>query len=293
NDLINEAIKFSNIPEHETTRPRNLGPFLAATRKRNYHDDGIILGPTRPHGAVNGLIIKNGYIVAEWGDTKRVDMTFSVTKSYLSIMAGLALDKGLIHEIHDKVQDYVCDGNFDSEHNSKVTWHHLLQQTNEWVGTLWDKHFLAGTDNVVMREPQEPGKHFEYNDLRVNLTALSLLHVLRKPLPQVLKEEIMDPIGASNTWRWYGYRNSWVNIDGLKMQSVSGGGHWGGGLHINSRDHARFGYLILNRGKWNERQLVSEKWIDMMKTPCSLNPAYGYMWWLPKNQKQFANVPEN
>jgi hypothetical protein len=49
-----------------------------------------------------------------------------------------------------------------------------------------------------------------------------------KPLPVILK--IMDPIGASTTWRWYGYENSFVNVDGSMMQSVSGGGHSGGGV---------------------------------------------------------------
>ena len=76
----------------------------------------------------------------------------------------------------------------------------------------------------------EPGTFFKYNDVRVNLLAYSLLQVSRKPLPVVLKEKIMDPIGASTTWRWYGYDNSFVNIDGVMVQSVSGGGHFGGGL---------------------------------------------------------------
>ena len=63
----------------------------------------------------------------------------------------------------------------------------------------------------------------------------------------------MEPIGASSTWRWYGYENSWVEIDGQKVQSVSGGGHWGGGMFINAYDMARFGYLFLRNGKWKDR----------------------------------------
>ena len=61
------------------------------------------------------MIVKNGYIVAEWGDTERVDMTFRVTKSYLSTIAGLALDAGLIKDVHEKVGNYVWDGTFASE----------------------------------------------------------------------------------------------------------------------------------------------------------------------------------
>jgi CubicO group peptidase (beta-lactamase class C family) len=241
---------------------------------------------------VNGIIIRQGYLVAEWGDTSRADMTHSVTKSYLSTIAGLALDQKLIRNIHDPVKEYVHDGHFDSPHNAKITWHHLLQQTNEWDGTLWAKHYAAGNPDDELREPQEPGTHYEYNDVRVNLTALALLHVWRQPLPQVLKNAIMDPIGASNTWRWYGYSNSWVTIDGLRMQSVSGGGHWGGGLQISTRDHARFGYLFLRRGHWKNARFISEKWIDMATQPSQQNPNYGYMWWLNTNHQRLPTAPE-
>jgi CubicO group peptidase (beta-lactamase class C family) len=95
----------------------------------------------------------------------------------------------------------------------------------------------------------------------------------------VLKEKIMDPISASSTWRWYGYDNSFVNIDGIMMQSVSGGGHFGGGLFINTLDQTRFGLLFLRKGKWKAQQLVSEKWVDAVHRPSPANKSYGYMWW--------------
>jgi CubicO group peptidase (beta-lactamase class C family) len=125
----------------------------------------------------------------------------------------------------------------------------------------------------------------------VNLLAYSLLHVWRRPLPQVLKEEVMDPIGASNTWRWHGYRNSMVSIDGIEMQSVSGGGHWGGGFFISSRDHARLGLLYLRRGAWNNRRLLSEKWIKDATTPVPVRPDYGNMWWLNTGRKRYPSAP--
>ena len=52
---------------------------------------------------------------------------------------------------------------------------------------------------------------------------------------------------------------------------MSGGGHWGGGMFINAWDMARFGYLFLRNGKWNDRQIVSEKWIQMARTPGPAN----------------------
>ena len=90
----------------------------------------------------------------------------------------------------------------------------------------------------------------------------------------------MDPIDASETWQWHGYRNSYVTIDGKDVQSVSGGGHWGGGVWVSTLDHARFGYLHLRRGRWRDTQLLSERWIDTATTPCAVNPTYGCLWWL-------------
>ena len=92
----------------------------------------------------------------------------------------------------------------------------------------------------------------------------------------------MDPINASTTWRWYGYENSFVNVDGMMIQSVSGGGHFGGGMFINTLDHARFGLLFLRKGKWNGKQLISESWIEEARQPSLANKSYGYLWWTNK-----------
>ena len=116
--------------------------------------------------------------------------------------------------------------------------------------------------------------------MRVNRLALSLLHVFGEPLPDVLRREIMQPIGASDSWHWHGYRNSWVDVRGQRMQSVPGGAHWGGGLWISSFDHARVGLLMLRRGVWEETRLLSEDWVDRCTTPCEKSAVYGYMWWL-------------
>ena len=91
------------------------------------------------------------------------------------------------------------------------------------------------------------GSVYEYNDVRVNALALAATSVWRKPLPQVLKEEIMDKIGASNYLALDGYRNSFIVLDGQPVQSVSGGGHWGGGMFINAFDMARFGLLTCTK----------------------------------------------
>jgi len=116
--------------------------------------------------------------------------------------------------------------------------------------------------------------------------------VWRRPLPVVLKEKIMDPIGASTTWRWYGYDDAFVNVDGTMVQSVSGGGHSGGGMFINTLDQARFGLLYLRHGNWNGRQLLSEDWVKAVQKSSAANASYGYMWWLNRGPRHWEGVPE-
>jgi CubicO group peptidase (beta-lactamase class C family) len=295
--LLADAVAFANSNEYSESRDLRIA-ILKGFSREPFHE---ILGPTKERGGPAGMILKNGYIVAKWGDIKRVDMTFSVTKSFLSTVAGLAYDNGLIASTDDKVANYIWDGTFEGEHNSKITWLHLLQQTSDWSGELWGGKDWAdrppregGIDNWKYRELKEPGTFMEYNDVRVNVLAYSLTHVWRQPVPQVLKERIMDPIGASTTWRWFGYDNAWTVIDGLKMKSVTGGGHSGGGIFISAEDMARFGLLFLNNGKWKEQQLISETWIEKAITPSAPNVNYGYMWWLnKKGSRHWEGLSEN
>ncbi|SFH24155.1 serine hydrolase domain-containing protein [Pontibacter chinhatensis] len=259
---------------------------------------GEPLGPLpATRATTNGIILKDGYIVAEWGDTKAADPTYSVAKSFLSTILGLTLDKGVIQSINDPVAKYVQDGGYESAHNSKVTWAHHAHQTSEWEGELWGKkHDFIGKEAFGRgerkpRELQAPGTFYEYNDTRINRFALSLLRVWEKPLPQVLKDEIMNPIGASQTWQWVPYRNSVATVNGQQMPSVSGGTRWGGGLWISTRDEARFGYLFLRNGRWKDKQLVSEEWVKEATSPGPIKGDYGYLWWLNPEGKAWPDAP--
>ncbi len=282
---LNEAVAFALANEYSGPKDLRIA-ILKGFEREPFHE---ILGPTKKRGGPAGMILKNGYIIQKWGDVKRVDMTFSVTKSFLSTVAGLAADRGLISNTQDKVGQYLWDGTFDGEHNEKISWEHLLQQNSDWSGELWggkdwaDRPPREGDlDDWKFRKLNEPGTVMEYNDVRVNVLAYALTHVWRKPLPMVLKEQLMDKIDASTSWRWHGYENAWTEIDGLQMKSVTGGGHSGGGIFINTEDLARFGLLFLNNGKWRDDQLISEKWIDKAVEPSKPNSNYGYMWWLNK-----------
>jgi CubicO group peptidase (beta-lactamase class C family) len=313
--LLKEAIDFAIASE--TSAPRDLK--LNHYRSFGREPFGDAIGPIKDRGDPTGVIVRRGHIVAEWGDPARVDMTHSVTKSFLSSTVGLAVDRGLIRSVDDLAHQYVPPiqlynpapaGNkadrvgasdlidlFGTPHNRTITWDHLLRQVSDWEGTLWGKPDWADRPEQdykawQTRPRNKPGTVYKYNDVRVNALALAALNVFRRPLPQVVKEGIMDPIGASTTWRWYGYENSWVVIDGAPMQSMTGGGHWGGGMIINAYDMARFGYLGLHRGKWKDRQLLSTQWVDRALTPTPVQPTYGFMnWYINTDRKLLPSAP--
>ncbi len=99
------------------------------------------------------------------------------------------------------------DGGFERPHNGAITWRHLLTNTSEWEGTLFGKsdaidrgRDLGAEGQGRKRAPrarQAPGTHWQYNDVRVNRPSLSLLHLFRRELPEVFRERIAGPVGAS------------------------------------------------------------------------------------------------
>ena len=316
---LQDAIRFAET--HESTENRNLkiAHYESSFGREPF---GYPVGPMKERGPATGLIIYKGYVVGQWGDPARVDLTFSVAKSFLSTTAGLAVEAGLIRSVQDQVHPYMAPiypydplrlavnkadhldqedvfNLFDTPHNQKITWDNLLRQTSDWEGTLWGKpdwgdRPAEGVKQKRTRDQREPGSSYEYNDTRVNVLALALLNVWRKPLPQVLKEKIMDPIGASPTWRWTGYENSYVVLDGQIVQSVSGGSHWGGGMMLSAWDQARFGYLTLRNGNWNGQQLIPRTWIELSKTPTPVQPDYGFMnYYLNLEKKQIPAAPKS
>jgi CubicO group peptidase (beta-lactamase class C family) len=265
-----------------------------------------LLGPVHARGPVSGTIVAHAEQLISWGEPERADLTFSIAKTYLALLAGVAHDRGLLPDVDEPVRARVRGIGFDSGHNAQVSWAHLLQQTSEWEGTCFGvpdrvdryrtlqfQRAAAAGKKGDPRPLQPPGTFWEYNDVRINQLSLALLHLFERPLPEVFRESIMRPIGASDNWSWVGYDNAWVEIAGRRMQSVPGGTHWGGGMSIGSIDQARIGQLLLDDGKANGRQVLSAQWIARMRTPCAIAPFYGYLIWLNHARRVFPSAPES
>ncbi|MCZ8166328.1 serine hydrolase [Silanimonas sp.] len=294
-----EAVAWVQTQENPAPRDQTAAWVRSFGQREPWF--GGILGPMAPRGPVSGVVIHRGRVLATFGEPDRVDMSHSITKSALSAVVGLAWQDGRI-DPDAPVAASMPPGVdlFTDPKNAPITWEHLLRQTSDWQGTLWGKPDWA--DRPVGYTPEDwpnapraaPGAVYEYNDVRINVLALAALHVHREPLPVVFRERIMDPIGASSRWRWEGYRNSWLALDGRRVQSVSGGGHWGGGLFIDSWDLARFGLLYLREGRWGDRQIVDPAWMARSRTPGTANPAYGHAnWFLNTGRKALPSMPES
>lgn len=272
-----------------------------STRAMDFSDQERIFGsmlgsvPTR-RATTNGLVVYKGYVVAEFGDTRAVDPTYSVAKSMMSTVAGVALRDGRLR-LDDRVGRTITDGGYDSPQNAPVTWAMHLQQESEWEGELFGKRhdFVGraafGEGERAPRTLQAPGTFYEYNDVRMNRLGLSLLRLFRIPVPDVFRVEVMDPIGASSTWKWVPYANSWVDVEGRRMPSVSGGTRWGGGMWIHAEDMARFGYLWLRRGVWAGRAILPAAYVTAALTPSAHGPDYGYLWWLNTQGRNYPGLP--
>ena len=235
--LLLKAIDFAI--KNESTMDRDIGAALEQGHFKEPWPIGKTIGPVKTRKSGSGVILRRGQLIKTWGDVEYVDMTFSISKSYLSLCMGIAVKDGIIPDINAPVKNIVKDGGFDTEQNKDITWAHMLQLTSEWEGTLWDKpDWIDHYRDVIgdsshsekkgsKRKLQPPGTYWEYNDVRVNRLSLALMYAFGCSLPEVLKQRIMDPIGASDTWEWHGYENSWLEVNGQKIQSVSGGAHWG------------------------------------------------------------------
>lgn len=301
NQRLQQAVQFA--VEHETRWSRDTGASWGV-----HHEDpppwNRLLGPVHERGPVSGTVLLNGETLISWGEPGRSDLTFSVAKTYLALLAGIAHDRGLLPDVDEPVGVRIRGIGFDSDRNASVTWAHLLQQTSEWEGTCFGvpdqveryrsvqfQAFKPAGQKGAPRPLRAPGEYWEYNDVRINQLSLALLHLFGRPLPEVFRETIMQPIGASDRWNWTGYDNAWIELDGRRVQSVPGGSHWGGGMSISSFDQARVGQLLLDKGRSNGKQILSAEWIARMRTPCRIAPYYGYLIWLNHAQRVFPSAP--
>lgn len=274
----------------EPALPRDMRAWLTTTLANEPWPR--IMGDVLDRGGPNGVVWVGGREVASWGDPDRVEMCFSLAKSALATVAGIAWADGLLDDLDAPFLDsvpqlagLVVEGTGgDAAAAREISWRHLLTQTSDWRGELFGVPWWA--DPQGRMAPSEPrhgaGVRFSYNDIRTNLCSLALTHLLGDSLEAVFKARVLDPIGVASDWSWRGLRQMRTELpDGRVVPVVTGGSHWGGGWWCSARDLARWGLLQLRDGAWDGAgQVLDPRWCALQRESTPVRPAYGLMWWL-------------
>ena len=241
------------------------------------------------------LVIKDGYLVYEqyYGEGEKEESTnlWSVTKSYASAIVGIAMDQGFINSTGQLMSDLMpAYPEFD-----KISLHHVLTQTTglSWVeeGPLWVDWIFSDdwvAHALARGQIREPGKKFLYSSGNSHFLHAMVYYRTGRTPGMIAKEHLFDPIGIPftpitepiNYVRWEEFI---VPLPQSWRQDPQGIETAGFGLFLTARDMAKFGYLYLNKGRWDDQQLISEEWVETSTRDHQTGLgrySHGYQWWI-------------
>ncbi|MBB4826601.1 CubicO group peptidase (beta-lactamase class C family) [Sporosarcina luteola] len=255
---------------------------------------------------LNGLVvIKNGFIAYEkyfnGSSSNDLHHVASVTKSIVSALIGIAIDAGFIKNEDQKVLDFFPEYVADPVHQQKqdISIRHLLTMTAPYAFEDWHEPLdkMCMESNWVeyalnMLGQQGTVGTFKYSTAGAHLLSAIITRSTGKSSREFANEYLFKPIGMKEIPL---FEIESYDYDHLFGKDVKGWVHdpngyttGGWGLTLTTRDMARFGYLYLNQGKWDTKQIIPQHWIQETTTMNSNN--YGYLWWLREENGVFAYV---
>jgi CubicO group peptidase (beta-lactamase class C family) len=228
-------------------------------------------------GADACLVIRRGKIVQEiYSARYRVPMmAMSSTKSITGILVGMLIDDGKIKSIDESVCTYIsewCKGA-----KSKVTLRHLLMMTSG-LPRMYEEGLASTNDKneFVIKLPlaSEPGTKWAYSNEGVQLLSPILDKAAGEPIQDYARKRLFEPLGMRETrLHVNNQQHAWTYAD----------------METSARDFARIGLLMLNKGVWQGRRIVSKRWVEQStERSQNLNPGYGLLWWLYENPAGFG-----
>ena len=263
-----------------------------------FEDKDQDLNAALKHFKTDGLlIIKEGEVVYEEyfnGNSQTTrHISWSVAKSFLSSLVGIAVNDGLIDDINDPITKYLPD--FKNTGYDGIKIKNILQMSS---GVLFNEDYADPNSDInkfgvaiargtsfrdfakTLTKDKEQGTYNHYVSIDSQMLGLLLDKVTGMPLREYLQMHIWEKIGMEDE-AYYLADNEDVD---LAL----------GGLNATLRDYAKFGLLYLNKGKWDNEQVVPEAWVDAshaMDLPhlqpgagddlSSSDWGYGYQWWVP------------
>lgn len=249
------------VPDWQTASPESQGMSAAGVEK--------VRDWLRDNGSKTGLVVRHGRIVGEWyfadAQPSSKYLVYSTSKSFASTAAGVAIAQGKI-KLETRVGDLLPD--VSPPEKAQITVRQILSMTtgvhnNPKFGEL-PQRFTYALQEAPM--DHAPGTKWQYNNTGLALLGPLLFKATGEQLDALLKEQVFKPIGIRES-DW-----SWDSNEGYTLPYS--------GLHITARALARFGLLFLNKGKWQDRQVVSAEWVAEATSPSQdLEKSYGYLWW--------------
>jgi CubicO group peptidase (beta-lactamase class C family) len=231
------------------------------------------------------LVTRHGFIVAEWyaegWDKDTTETGFSIAKSFTSALVGILLEDGSIERLDERAADYIPSWRDDA--HSWVTIRHLLSMTS---GLYWDPvtdyALLASSPDqnafsIGLPMAEAPGSMWVYNNSACQVLSAVILAATGRQPHEIARERLWNRIGMHNaTWMTDQQGNT------LTYQSVI----------ASAREFAKFGYLFLRNGEWNGARVIPEAWVrSATRNSQSLNPFYGYLWWLNTGGLAWPSAP--
>jgi CubicO group peptidase (beta-lactamase class C family) len=230
------------------------------------------------------MVLENGQVVFKYGDVSEISYTASVRKSILSILYGKYVDNGTIdlQQTLGALGIDEDDGLLPIEKQASIE--HVITARSGVFHPAANEGY--DTKNMKKRGKEKPGEYFIYNNWDFNVAGFILEKASRNTVPQEIENQLAIPLEFED---WH-VENQWKTEN--KKLSRYPAQH----LHLSTRDMAKIGQLMLQKGQWNGKQLISKEWIQKITTTVTpkdtvnvrydrdgsspVQHSYGYLWWL-------------
>lgn len=223
------------------------------------------------------LVVHQGKIIQELYSARYREpiMAMSSTKSVTGLLVGMLIDDGKIKSMDEPVCTYISE--WCAGRKAKVTLRHLLtmtsglpERTTSGVGFEGDKNPFV----IAQPVEHEPGTVWAYSNEGVQLLSPILDKAAGEPIQDYARKRLFEPLGMRHT----------------RLHLDEKGHAWTyGDMYTTARDFARIGVLMMNKGMWDKRRIVSESWVEQStKASQALNPRYGLLWWLFNSPKGYG-----
>jgi len=286
---LNDSAKFAKSIIPGTEKPFR---FIHATAQTKYGKLSKYLDSTLANTNTNAfLVIRNDSIIyehfAENLTANTLHPSFSVAKSYVGTLVGIAIDKGIISSAEDLVIKYLPDLEKNDSRFKKLTIQHVLDMRS---GLDFDEdketpfagiaklYYGASLKNQVAKltMKREAGLAFEYQSINTQLLAAILEKASGEKLPALLSKYLWNPLGAESDAIW--------SLDDQKTVKAFCC------LNATAADFAKLGRLYLKKGNWQGKQLISQKWINTTTDAATLAQlGYKNQWWACNNIAYFKD----